>query len=409
MLWALRAASSSRPVRPLLALVAGVLALHLALLARWGGARAPPIGPGAVAPPHPVVVLLPRERPPAVPLGQPAMGPPVPPAAVMDPPSESAARSGAARPPLARAGATAPSSDVAGASATDATLDPPSRPAPDVGTAPPSASASDRAAAVDADDTLPAAAPTAGGLPPPLYPVRLPAPARLRYALHYFGRAGEALLDWRPSDTGYSLYLHGLPGLPAAAPARAGAGKPLIEQTSQGQLDGHGLAPERFTDRRRGRAQRAANFNRSQGRIEFSVPAPALPDWPGAQDRLSWWVQLPAIVAAADAAAAVAADAADTAAGTSAARPAAALSEVTLFVVDARGRGEHWRFQPVGRSPVRGAVQHWRHEPDNPEGQRVELWLDPAQGHWPVQLRLTLLRSGDRLELRLLTIDPPPS
>ena len=274
-----------------------------------------------------------------------------------------------------------------------------------MGTAPVPALAGGLAAAVEADDTLPAAAPAAGGLPPPLYPVRLPAPAQLRYALHYFGRAGEALLDWRPSDTGYSLHLH---GLPAAPPARggAGAGKPLIEQTSQGRLDSHGLAPERFTDRRRGRAQRAANFNRSQGRIEFSVPAPALPDWPGAQDRLSWWVQLPAIVAAADAAAVVAADAA---VGTAAARPAAALSEVTLFVVDARGRGEHWRFQPVGRSPVRGAVQHWRHEPENPEGQRVELWLDPTQGHWPVQLRLTLLRSGDRLELRLLTINLPPS
>jgi len=53
----------------------------------------------------------------------------------------------------------------------------------------------------------------------------------------------------------------------------------------------------------------------------------------------------------------------------------------------------------------------WRREPSRPEGLRVEVWLDPARGHWPVQLRFTAQRSGDVFALRLLDgpLAPPPA
>ena len=85
--------------------------------------------------------------------------------------------------------------------------------------------------------------------------------------------------------------------------------------------------------------------------------------------------------------------------------------------------GELWRFDHLGleqmgldhlgqvAGPIGtglAAVQHWRHEPAQAEGQRVELWLDPAQGHWPVRLRLTSLRTGERFELQLLAIETSP-
>ena len=230
-------------------------------------------------------------------------------------------------------------------------------------------------AAVGAADTPPAE-------PPPVYPTRVPAPVLLRYALRYNGQAGEATLAWRHDDQAYSLQLDG-----------RGAQRPLVEQASRGGFDAAGLAPERFTDRRRGARWQAANFRRDIGRIAFSGPEIDYPAWPGAQDRLSWLAQMVAIRAAAVAAAPGAA--------------AAPEADISLFVVDARGAGGLWRFVHQGEvllaSPLGPqAAQLWRREPPRPEGLRVEAWLDASRHHWPLQLRFTALRSGDVFELVLL-------
>ena len=211
------------------------------------------------------------------------------------------------------------------------------------------------------------------GLSPPTYPTRIPASTQLRYALRSQAQVGEASLIWRHDDQGYTLRLDGR-GLREA---------PLIEQHSVGGFDAAGLAPERFTDRRRGRGWRAVSFQREIGRISFSGPSVEYPTWPGAQDRLSWLVQAAAINAA-----------------------AVPKAEFTLFVVDARGVGELWRFTDQGLSLVDTPLgqlpaQHWLREPDQIEGQRVEVWLDSTRGHWPVQVRFTFLRTQQVFELRL--------
>ena len=384
--------------RPLAALAVGVLALHAALLSGWSGPVAPSLGLPPPGPVTSVVQLLPRAGAglalsPGIDVGQQLSGnPPAPDAsmragAAVLPQRQESAQTAIAPPGPAVQGAgrwvpgqAAPSVEAVSAVS------------PETGPGAPST--------VDQEPESAGAepAPTAAGAePPPLYSARPPAAATLRYALNYYGRTGEAVLSWRPSGSAYALQLQGLPLLSADGPVaprlavRPDRHRPLIEQTSHGLLDANGLAPERFTDRRLGRGQRAANFRRELGRIEFSGPSVVQPAWPGAQDRLSWWVQLPAIVAAAPGV------------------PAA----LRLFVVDARGRGELWRFEHLGQvaAPTgagQSGVQHWRHEPSQPEGQRVELWLDPAQDHWPVQLRLTSLRSGERFELQLLAIDHPP-
>ncbi|OYU73830.1 MAG: hypothetical protein CFE45_36285, partial [Burkholderiales bacterium PBB5] len=230
--------------------------------------------------------------------------------------------------------------------------------------------------ALDADPTDAAA-----GQPPPVYPTHLPPPARWAYALRYNGQAGQARLDWQPAAGRYRLSLVG----------RATSGAPLIDQTSDGLLDADGVAPERFDARRRGRRQQAAHFQRAAGLISFSGPQRTYPVWPGAQDRLSWLPQLAGILAAA-------------------ARP---LSEVQLFVADARGHGGLWRLVPQGPETLdtpQGPLeaQRWLREPPRPEGLRVEAWLDAARGHWPARLRFTALRSGDVFELDLLGEAPAP-
>jgi len=220
------------------------------------------------------------------------------------------------------------------------------------------------------------------GTPPPLYATRPPPPAQLRYALRYNGRSGEALLAWQHDGAHYQLTLDG----------HAADGQLLVAQASSGALDEHGLAPERFVDRRRAGRQQAANFRRDIGRIGYSGPGHQHPAWPGAQDRLSWLVQLLAILAAGN---------------------EAPPAELRLFVTDAFGHAGLWQLQrqpdAIGPTPWGAqALQHWWREPPQPEGLRVDLWLvaqpeTPALA-WPLRLRFAVPRSGDVFELVLLAM-----
>ena len=60
-------------------------------------------------------------------------------------------------------------------------------------------------------------------------------------------------------------------------------------QTSEGDITPQGLAPRRYADKWRG--EQAAHFNRETQRITFSANTPDAPLLPGAQDRLSLFIQ----------------------------------------------------------------------------------------------------------------------
>ena len=203
--------------------------------------------------------------------------------------------------------------------------------------------------------------------------IPLPEPALLRFELRRGPQRGRAQLLWQPAEDRYTI------GFDAQA-----GGRPLIEQRSTGRNGPHGLAPELFRDRRRGRSAQEARFDADGQRITFHARAPDLPLWPGAQDRLGWIVQLAGIVAAA----------------------AAPPDEVQLFVVGARGGAGPWTFVARGAvevaSPL-GPVQalHYERAPAVLRDQRVEAWLDPARGYWPVKLRFTPVLGGPPLELLL--------
>lgn len=220
----------------------------------------------------------------------------------------------------------------------------------------------------------------AGDAPPPVYVTSLPQPARLAYQGHYLGRPATAVLDWQHADQRYQLQFD------ATGPDRV-----AIRQLSHGQIDAAGLAPERHIDRRAGRSARAANIDRAAGQVRFSSSAALKPAWPGTQDRLAWVLQLVAIVRAA-------------------AERGQALPMVLLHVVDVRGGAALLHFKPQGMETLAlpwglQAAQHWMHEPAQPDGLRIEAWLAPALGHWPVRLRQTLLRSGATIDWQLVA--PP--
>lgn len=207
----------------------------------------------------------------------------------------------------------------------------------------------------------------------PVYPTRLPPSGRWRYQLQRGLASGEAELSWSPTEDGrYEMRLDGRI-----------AGVSVLDWVSRGALDAHGLAPERFVIRRRGRDHQAANFQRDAGKITFSGPTHELPLLPGVQDRLGWLLQLPAVI-----------DAAPERFGPGA--------RVVLMVVGARGGADVWTFQVAGAESVDGtpALKLLR-EARRPRDTQVEIWLDPARAHRPLRARLAQPEGGPPLELRI--------
>ena len=217
----------------------------------------------------------------------------------------------------------------------------------------------------------------AGGQQVPVYATRLPPPARLVYELRRGLLSGNGLLVWAPDAQRYEMSLEG-----------GAFGQTLLAWTSRGALDAHGIAPERFTDRRGRRAEQAANFRRDVGRISYSGPTVEYPLPAGMQDRLSWMVQLPAILEA---------------------NPA--LREpgqrIELFISGARGDADVWTFVVQGRADLdlpAGAVPqalHLLRAPRKAFDTQAEAWLDPARGHLPVRARLSTPDRGDSTDLLL--------
>lgn len=226
----------------------------------------------------------------------------------------------------------------------------------------------------------PPIAPEAGGQAVPTFATRMAPAAVLRFELRRGTLTGEAELVWQPRADGYAVVMHA-----------SVFGSPLLNWSSQGGFDTNGLAPERFVDRRR-RDVRAASFQRDKGMITFSGPPIAYPLLPGSQDRLSWMLQLPAIIQAAPA-------------------QFAPGARIPLFVSGARGDADLWTFTvedvetvDVAGGRVQGALRLLR-EPRRPFDTRVEVWLDPARHHLPVRLRLTQPQSGDSNEFVLREMD----
>ena len=217
----------------------------------------------------------------------------------------------------------------------------------------------------------------------PTYATRPAAAATLVFQLRRGERTGAAELRWRPDDGRYRLELEAT-GLGLDSPGSA----------SHGRFDSAGLAPDRYVDRRRGRDQRAVNFQREGGFISFSGPQLIHTLQPGAQDRLSWMLQLGAILQA---------------------NPAlnAPGAQISLWVAGARGESNVWNFTVQGNEALdlpeghTGGTLKLLRRPERPFDTQIEVWLDPAREHLPVQLLMALRPGGQTTELRLQALSPP--
>ena len=196
-------------------------------------------------------------------------------------------------------------------------------------------------------------------------PVKLPISVRLQFdvlgKIKGFGYTVSGDLTWQQDGRQYqSRYEIGLPLLGSRV------------QTSQGQIGAGGLMPTRFGDKVK--SEQAAHFERGKGLISFSANTPSATLEPGAQDRLSLFMQLASMLA-----------------GAPQRYPTGTL--ITLQVVSAR-EAEPWTFRvdapetlqiPLGPTP---AVRLTR-LPRQPYDQQVDLWFAPSMGYLPVRLRVT--------------------
>jgi hypothetical protein len=241
------------------------------------------------------------------------------------------------------------------------------------------ASPAARAEATTAEPKPPAAEPTS-----PPHTARLAAAGEWHYILLQNGAYGRARLNWKPSGRDYSLMLE-----------RELEGRPLPAWKSQGQIDEQGLSPERYVQQRRGRDMVATNFRRDEGLISYSTSADLVPLPAGVQDRLSWWIQLAALIEA---------------------RPEhyPPGSELRLPVAAFRGEAREWVFQVLDQQTLElpGAsvarALHLRRLALGPYSGEIEVWLDPARGHIPVQLIMDLPDDrGWQLQLSNTPADKP--
>jgi hypothetical protein len=372
--------------------VLAVATLHaLALLGlAAAGAAAPAAAGPAMAPKLTMAVrtvavapAAPPAAPPAEPPAEPLAEPPAEPLA--ESPAESPAEVATAPAPRVAAPAT-PTPTPAPADAPTAAAVPQALPAL-------SAPSPDPAPPPDADSPATTAAATlvasAGPIAPdpvadttaalPRYRASLPPPFEAWFEMRRGALSGQA--QWRySSEAGrYRLELQ-----------TSVLGQNLSHLRSEGGSSRAGLEPLRFVDGRRGRDRRAVNFQRDAPggpRISFSGPGHELPLPEGVQDRLSWLLQLAAIVDA---------DPALRRAG----------AEVSMWVVGPRGDADVWTFEVAGADALRGddgqpqpalALQRKASPRYDTE---VRVWLDPAARHLPLRALWRHDGEGPVVELR---------
>lgn len=207
-------------------------------------------------------------------------------------------------------------------------------------------------------------------------PVQMPDPARLSFAVtgqaKRFNYSASAELVWRHANGQYqasqevSLFLLG-----------------SRSQTSEGRITDRGLEPSRFNDK--ARKEQSAQLAFDQNLAHFSTGAPDAAIAPGAQDRLSVFLQLSALLAAAP-------------------QRYPAGTQISFITVSAR-RADRWTFR-VGETETldlpSGSTQALRLDKIAAAGddQQASLWLAPSMQYLPVRIRLAQ-DNGDFADLQL--------
>ena len=355
-------------LRPLAALTAFVLVAHLLMLQEASLSLLPDKAPIVRVAAINTRTLTPAPTPPDV-----VSAPPALPVAKKRPPLEK-------KPPRPTAATPSPMPEAAIASNQGEPL-----PEQSESTTDPMANSTTTESAPDATAMAPAepASAASGTRPPDGNNLIATAPASVRLLYNLTGQARKmdynvrSQVLWQQDGRRYAIRLYVSAFLIGSR-----------SQTSEGEITPQGLAPLRYADKWRG--EQAAHFNRETQRITFSANTPDAPLLPGAQDRLSLFIQLGALMAAQPGQLA----------------PGNSLTLQTVSPRDAESwvilsEGEERLNLPIGEVMAFKLTRAPRREFDT----RVELWYAPSMNYLPVRIRVTQA-NGDFIDQELRATEP---
>jgi hypothetical protein len=159
--------------------------------------------------------------------------------------------------------------------------------------------------------------------------------------------------------------------------------------TSTGRMTAEGLAPLRYSDKARN--ELAAHFDRERQRVTFSANTPESPLQPGAQDRVSVFVQLASMLAGAP-------DKYPAGTNITVQIIGPRATEVWAIAVD----GEEKLNLPGGELAAVKLTRAARGEFD----LKTEFWLAPALGYLPARIKFTQA-NGDFVDMAWRATEAP--
>ncbi|KQQ86562.1 DUF3108 domain-containing protein [Massilia sp. Leaf139] len=231
-------------------------------------------------------------------------------------------------------------------------------------------------ATVAAAEPPPAPAEAAPPVPPPVpearrYKVDVPPPATITMDVARVDAdgtrwSGEAQLAWIFRDDSYRIEFE-------AGIRIVFTRVNLAVLTSEGALGATGFAPVKMTEKRRGRALTATHFDWGHNKITFSGSQKTVPLVAGAQDKASVPLQLAAIARG---------------------DPNQLAGDIDIQVGEDRD-AVVFRFVVVGQEELDtklGKLQTVHLSRPPKEGSyrsRLDVWLAPGRGWYPVQIRNT--------------------
>lgn len=199
--------------------------------------------------------------------------------------------------------------------------------------------------------------------------VDIPPSADLSYSIKArqkgFSISGDAVVSWRTGAGKYSL----------RADTRAMFVGNILEDRSEGLIDGFGIAPTQFYEKRLRHDPYTTTFDRAAKAISFTESKEVYPLKGGEQDRSSVSWQLVAVARAAP-------------------EKFVPGSEWTFFVAGRRD-ADPWTFKVIKRESVRtglgqvDALHLVRLPPPDSKDQTLDIWLSPSHEWYPVRLRFT--------------------
>ena len=204
---------------------------------------------------------------------------------------------------------------------------------------------------------------------PPAAALQFPPSAELLYSIKArqsgIPISGSATVKWQLNGQRYQILTE----------TRAMLFGKILDVSSEGKIDEYGLAPDKFYEKRFGKAATTSQFDRESKTLKFTAAPDTYPLQGGEQDRTSATWQLIGLARGLG-------------------EQFKTGSEWKMFVAGRRD-AETWTFKVVGTETIQTALGNLntlhisKAPPPDSKGQQVDIWLAPSVEWYPVRIRFS--------------------